>query len=1427
MKENSSKDTPGMASGPKFIRTMGSQSLSGFNPLSSNGASQVPSISQSPNQNLLEGSVGALDEVEHNDVRMRSPSLISTTAGISTPFQAVTSQAEASAVSKIGSASSISSVANSNYRVAQACDRCRSKKTRCDGKRPQCSQCAAVGFECKISDKLSRRAFPRGYTETLEERVRELEAENRRLVALCDIKEQQIHLVSQYSSNKKKPMAKEADERMLQELRSANGGSLHISSTNLFLLNKTRDNKVATTSDSQGERNVTTMKEEEEEHNDHENKKQQQHICDGIDCNDKLHVKPVSTNLNDPTSVSFEQNEAPGLPAVKALTSMATREQSTQLATLVALSVPRSTEEILFIPQLLARIRQIHGFTSKQCLYSVSLLSSLKGNLPEPQLLGWEPLEHLKVDNLWEIDDLEKFFNETLKFDIIKRSNKANSNSSASISLSIQEIDELINIFFEHWSIHIPILDKEEFFSYYYKFKDDIENQPSLFQSGPSNFARRNKIISYKIFACILFTLCQMGLLTKVKNENMTTTSKYTKLISYYHHAISLIYLNPYFGVLTTSLQSLQFLSLLLFYFLNTGNVSAIYELRGRVVSMAQQLRLHRCPSAVLGGSGSTMNKREQGDRRVLFWGIYNLDVFSALQLGVPRLLKDFEIECALPVADNDNTKVSLAGQMIRLEGHVSQFSLAIIRFAKVLGNILDTIFKRGMTESITKQLALVHENALDNWRRGLPSEFMFELDVNGTINMDEFNRLKQMNATVQNIENMVLQIFYFLAKCMIHLPVVATRRLPSSEDGNRNGLSEQEAHSNNEETGSDAQTESSLADRSSSSYVLLQQATNTMLNVLESLKTVYLPLPINVSRTKARFALLSARGSLEYIKGGALFLDNKALLLDVVKDLEQDRKLEIPGVISWHSLKLLDMTISLLLQPASTKVEKLDKLLKKKLNYYNRLMGRPIIRTSSIKQETTNKRKNSEDEMISGNPSNLSIDASFRATNLTPVSSKSDATPPEKRIKLEDDSDSSNLGYENHDGYSKPITNSAIPRRNDKHLAPLSTQTAIAEALQLDPVLNSNIFSNADLVAFFGGNANFSNNSKNYATCATKNDDEENLPHASSAQANANQGSALLSQHQLQPKNGQGNPPDGSTGGLDGLFRVPSSADFLMDEYYVPGNSQLNLTLLNNNGNNNINPNARNLPNNNSTLPSNSNGGSINSKQNASAATLNNSIAFSHLNLNNLLGYSDGYNGGNGNPNGALNGGGNNNSSGFNFAVDASLGLAPLLAWSPEMSTHDNDGNAKTISNHSDRNGIILDTTTQNEEDETGVNSSRRNSNMTSPLHDSTARRESFAKKERSYTNTPSLGQQVPTLESHGTRSHPLSQSYQENHLSTNGFDSNDDAGATGLTLGTRRGPRRRQMSYAATQNGGNLNKTSGNHEENLHNLFRWQNSK
>ena len=63
-----------------------------------------------------------------------------------------------------------------------------------------------MGFECKTSDKLSRRAFPRGYTESLEERVRALEQEVRELKDLLDEKDEKIDLLSRIHSQSHMPI---------------------------------------------------------------------------------------------------------------------------------------------------------------------------------------------------------------------------------------------------------------------------------------------------------------------------------------------------------------------------------------------------------------------------------------------------------------------------------------------------------------------------------------------------------------------------------------------------------------------------------------------------------------------------------------------------------------------------------------------------------------------------------------------------------------------------------------------------------------------------------------------------------------------------------------------------------------------------------------------------------------------------------------------------------------------------------------------------------------------------------------------------------------------------------------------------------------------------------------------------------------------
>lgn len=53
------------------------------------------------------------------------------------------------------------------------------KKVRCDGLLPSCSRCRNAGLECKTEIKLTRKSYPRSYTESIEERLREAEEKQR------------------------------------------------------------------------------------------------------------------------------------------------------------------------------------------------------------------------------------------------------------------------------------------------------------------------------------------------------------------------------------------------------------------------------------------------------------------------------------------------------------------------------------------------------------------------------------------------------------------------------------------------------------------------------------------------------------------------------------------------------------------------------------------------------------------------------------------------------------------------------------------------------------------------------------------------------------------------------------------------------------------------------------------------------------------------------------------------------------------------------------------------------------------------------------------------------------------------------------------------------------------------------------------------
>ncbi|PGH03705.1 hypothetical protein AJ79_07287 [Helicocarpus griseus UAMH5409] len=93
----------------------------------------------------------------------------------------------------------------STGRTIQACDRCRFKKVRCDGTVPACGRCKAAGLECLTTVKLNRKAYPRSYTESIEERLRQLEAEVHKLRAGNDSKDRRIKELEAANANMPSP----------------------------------------------------------------------------------------------------------------------------------------------------------------------------------------------------------------------------------------------------------------------------------------------------------------------------------------------------------------------------------------------------------------------------------------------------------------------------------------------------------------------------------------------------------------------------------------------------------------------------------------------------------------------------------------------------------------------------------------------------------------------------------------------------------------------------------------------------------------------------------------------------------------------------------------------------------------------------------------------------------------------------------------------------------------------------------------------------------------------------------------------------------------------------------------------------------------------------------------------------------------------
>lgn len=835
-------------------------------------------------------------------------------------------------------------------RVAQACDRCRAKKSRCDGKLPACSSCAAIGIKCIVSDKLSRRAYPKGYTETLEERVRQLENEIRKLQGIVDLRDEQIALSAANGFTPSELLR--TDSVLLSQ-----NPPVHTHELGCICCNgphSVHDRPVSIAGSLYESESISVPASVVGDLDD-----EQSLLSLDSDIESNLGDSDFTSFAEKPFFLSSDDQPAPGaFAAATAFERMNKNHDADDedkkhaLTSLVATAIPRSTEESLFVPTLLARICQVHGYRSRAAVITANAIASLK-DVSRSSADDCSPILGLIMDRnvvLLPPAEAQQFVN------------------FLGLPLRV-ELDQLITLYFQNWGSSCPILTKSAFLKNYIEFMNLLETSAERKVGTTGD--------SVEKFAANLVIVCALALLTgKTYSDgpqSLDLLLRYKSLVTEFVRANCILTKH-------CSVQSLQILAMALQFFLAVGDVATCYELRGRVITMAQQLRLHRCPAAVLGISKDSHNVNlqnyMQGERRILFWCVYSLDVYLSLNLGIPRLLKDNEIECAMPFCgrtdddDLDNENVLIVNNTkLTIFGKVGKMALAVMQYSKVLGNIVDLVFTRSENVDI-QQLALEKDRLLDCWRRDLPAELRFNVDVHSiTLNEASHNPSQGSgNWSAYSKQQLTLIFLYHHARIITYLPII-------SKYGHHHnvGLSVKE------------QVSLKLGEVSAvmSSLSIVQQASIQILEILKAMtgpQPFLLPIAINIPREQARIALLVAKGSLEYIKGGPLFQNLRQLLLDTISILQRTTEANVPGCLTRNSLKMVEMAIITILGMAPPK--------NLALNLRKRAVSNQVTRIPSLSQpsqipEQSLSMLKAEPFAVVENPTNLDYEAMISAAPI------------------------------------------------------------------------------------------------------------------------------------------------------------------------------------------------------------------------------------------------------------------------------------------------------------------------------------------------------------------------------------------------------------------------------------------------------------
>lgn len=127
-----------------------------------------------------------------------------------------------------GESSSMSMPVHKRRRVTRACDECRRKKIKCDGKQP-CTHCSVYSYECTYDKPSNRRRNPAPqYIEALENRLQRAEALLRKFMPDVDLADPSLDPTVQQEFQNRERVRAQATKLRLEEQRQQQQADLRL-----------------------------------------------------------------------------------------------------------------------------------------------------------------------------------------------------------------------------------------------------------------------------------------------------------------------------------------------------------------------------------------------------------------------------------------------------------------------------------------------------------------------------------------------------------------------------------------------------------------------------------------------------------------------------------------------------------------------------------------------------------------------------------------------------------------------------------------------------------------------------------------------------------------------------------------------------------------------------------------------------------------------------------------------------------------------------------------------------------------------------------------------------------------------------------------------------------------------------------------------